>query len=74
MLVSPGLSRGLLLAAGGPTFRPRHNSRGREPKLAERHFTPTAMYNLIAGYLAHEFRSGPGTVRLGSQEGVDITV
>jgi integrase/recombinase XerC len=35
----------------GPLFRPQHNSQSREPKLAERSFTPTAMYQLIAGYL-----------------------
>jgi site-specific recombinase XerD len=37
---------------GGPLFRPRHHSRGRAEKLATRGFTPTAMYNLIVGYLA----------------------
>src|SRR5262249_9123206 len=31
----------------------------REPRLAERHFTPTAMYNLIAGYLSRL----PGAVK-----------
>ena len=36
----------------GPLFRPRHHSRGCADKLAERFFTPTAMYNLLAGYLA----------------------
>jgi site-specific recombinase XerD len=36
----------------GPLFRPQHNSQSREPKLAERPFTPTAVYQLIAGYLS----------------------
>jgi site-specific recombinase XerD len=36
----------------GPLFRPQHNSQSREPKLAERHFTPTGMYKLVAAYLA----------------------
>lgn len=35
----------------GPLFRPQHNSQSREPKLAERAFTPTGMYKLIAEYL-----------------------
>jgi site-specific recombinase XerD len=43
----------------GPLFRPQHNSQSRKPKLAERPFTPTAMYNLIAGYLAQL----PGAVK-----------
>jgi integrase len=37
---------------GGPLFRPLRSSRASEPKLADRPFTPTGMYKLIAGYLA----------------------
>jgi len=43
----------------GPLFRPQHNSQSREPKLAERPFTPTGMYKLIAEYLAQL----PGAVK-----------
>ncbi|HTU21036.1 MAG TPA: tyrosine-type recombinase/integrase [Gemmataceae bacterium] len=43
----------------GPLFRPQHNSQSREPKLAERAFTPTGMYKLIAEYLAQL----PGAVK-----------
>jgi integrase len=37
---------------GGPLLRPQDSSRRRELRLAERPFTPTGMYNLLAGYLA----------------------
>ena len=37
---------------GGPLFRPQSHSREQEPTLADRAFTATAMYKLIAGYLA----------------------
>jgi hypothetical protein len=43
----------------GSLFRPQHNSQSREPKLAERAFTPTGMYKLIAEYLAQL----PGAVK-----------
>jgi integrase/recombinase XerC len=36
----------------GPLFRPQYNSQLRKPRLADRAFTPTGMYKLIAGYLA----------------------
>jgi site-specific recombinase XerD len=54
---------------GGPLFRPQHHSLSREPKLAERPFSPTGMYNLLAGYLArlpkamHEETLPDGSVR-----------
>jgi integrase/recombinase XerC len=35
----------------GPLFRPQRHSRQKEPTLADRAFTPTAMYNLIRSYL-----------------------
>jgi site-specific recombinase XerD len=43
----------------GPLFRPQHNSQSHEPKLAERPFTPTGMYKMIADYLARL----PGAVK-----------
>ncbi|HEV3263601.1 MAG TPA: tyrosine-type recombinase/integrase, partial [Gemmataceae bacterium] len=36
----------------GPLFRPQNHSRQKKPKLADRPFTATAMYNLIQSYLA----------------------